>query len=54
MVGYITSIRSIAIERNTIPWKIDLNQDKIEKICENFNIEMKFKSKFKIKLRFFY
>lgn len=54
MVGYITSIRSIAIERNTIPWKIDLNQDKIEKICENFNIESKFKSKFKIKLRFFY
>ena len=40
---YIASVASIAIERNSIPWKIDLNQNKIEKICKNSDIEVKFK-----------
>ncbi len=50
---YIASVLSLTIERNTIAWKIDLNQNKIEKICEKFNIEMNFKSKFKFKLSLF-
>ncbi len=39
---YIDSVASIAIERNTIPWKIDLNQNKIEKICKISDIEVKY------------
>ncbi len=44
---YIASVLSIEIERNTILWKIDLNQNKIENICKNYDVEVKYKKNLK-------